>query len=73
MTYVKYNGLKCTLYKNYMLEGDGPLVKVVSAMDISKAYEMGFECVGYPTEVVKYLSDEEYNTLLECGRLPDEL
>ena len=29
------------------------------------AYRDGFECIGYPDEVVKYLTDDEYQRLLQ--------
>ena len=61
---VEYKGIKCTLYKSYMTEDDGPLVKIVDSKDIDKAYELGFECVGHPTEIVKYISEEEYNSYI---------
>ena len=57
---VNYSGIKCFLYKSYMAEEDGPLVKIVDSRDIDKAYDLGFECIGYPTELVKYISEEEY-------------
>ena len=43
-----------------MAENDGPLVKILNPMDVDKAYELGFECVGHPDEIVKYISEEEY-------------
>ncbi|MCR5292332.1 MAG: hypothetical protein K6E28_05540 [Eubacterium sp.] len=57
---VEYKGIKCALYKSYMAENDGPLVKILNPMDVDKAYELGFECVGHPDEIVKYISEEEY-------------
>jgi hypothetical protein len=48
-----------------MAEDDGSLVKILNPVDIDKAYELGFECIGYPDEVVKYLTDEEFKQLAE--------
>lgn len=56
---VVYKGLKCILYKTYMNDNDRPLVKILDPKDIDTAYSLGFECIGYPDEIVKYLSDEE--------------
>ena len=60
---VIYQGIKCTLHKTYMNDNDGPLVKVTDPKDLDAAYELGFECVGYPDEIVKYLSEEEFSEL----------
>ena len=57
--FVIYKGLKCILYKTYMNDNDRPLVKILDPKDIDTAYSLGFECTGYPDEIVKYLSDEE--------------
>ena len=59
---ILYKGIPCKLYDEYMGPGDGPLVMVKYPEDIEKAYEMGFECIGHPTEVVKYISEEEYES-----------
>ena len=48
-----------------MTENDGPLMKLVNSKDIDKAYALGFECVGHPTEIVKYISEDEYKLLLQ--------
>ena len=55
---VRYKGLKCILYETYMND-DRPLVKIISPKDIDAAYALGFECIGYPDEIVKYLTEEE--------------
>ena len=60
---VTYQGMKCTLHKTYTTDTDGPLVKITDPKDIDAAYALGFECVGYPDEIVKYLSKEEYAEL----------
>ena len=64
---VIYNGIRCKLFKEYMKEGDGPLVMVMKPEDLDKAYAMGFECIGFPNEVVKYLTDEEYEEISETN------
>ena len=48
-----------------MNDNDGPLVKVADPKDLDAAYALGFECVGYPDEVVKYLSEKEYADLVK--------
>lgn len=60
---VIYQGIPCILYYEYLKPGDGPLVKVKNSADLEKAYELGFECVGHPTEVVKYISKEEWEAI----------
>jgi hypothetical protein len=62
---INYEGVECILYKSYMTENDGPLVKLVNSKDIDNAYALGFECVGHPTEIVKYISEDEYKLLLQ--------
>jgi len=66
---VVYKGMKCRLYKSYISEDYGPLVMIVSSKDINKAYELGFECIGYPTEIAKIISENEYNILSTKGYL----
>ena len=44
------------------VERNESLVMVKNPEDIEKVYEMGFECIGHPTEVVKYISEEEYES-----------
>jgi hypothetical protein len=48
-----------------MAEDDGPLVRIINAKDIDRAYALGFKCVGYPDELVKYISEEEYKLLMQ--------
>lgn len=65
---VIYEGMKCTLIENYFCEGDGPYVKITDPQDIDKAYEKGFECMGHPTEIMKKISQDEYNVLVKGDR-----
>lgn len=65
---VTFEGMKCTLIENYFCEGDGPYVKIVELKDIDKAYEKGFECMGHPTEIMKKISQDEYNVLVKGDR-----
>ena len=55
---VIYRGLKCFLYETYMND-DRPLVKITDSKGIDAAYALGFECISYPDEIVKYLTEEE--------------
>ncbi|MBR1798101.1 MAG: EcsC family protein [Clostridiales bacterium] len=61
---VMYEGIQCKMYRSYINEDDGPLVMVASPRDLEKAYELGFIRIGHPNEVVKYISEEEYNKLI---------
>ena len=61
---VSYKGMECTLLESYMREGDGPWVMIINSSDINKAYENGFNCLGYPNEVAKRISMDEYNKLV---------
>jgi len=60
---VKYKGMTCKLLKYYISKGDGPYVMIINSYDIKKAYEMGFDCLGYPTEIAKKISIYEYHKL----------
>lgn len=60
---VIYNGMKCRLLEYYIQKDDGPYVMIVNPSDIEKAYGMGLECLGYPTEIAKKISKEEYEEL----------
>lgn len=64
---VIYKGMPCKLFRNYMRENDGPWVMIKFPSDIKKAYEMGFECLGYPDEIAKRITDDEYRRLLNRG------
>lgn len=61
---VIYKEIECTLFESYLADDSGPCVKIIHSEDIDKAYECGFECVGYPNEIVKYLTADEYECLL---------
>ena len=57
---VKYKGMECELFENYISDNDGPTVRICSFSDIEKAYSLGFKCFGYPNEICKRISEEEY-------------
>ena len=65
---VIYEGMKCTLIENFFCEGDGPYVKIIESKDIDRAYAKGFECMGHPTEIMKKISQDEYNVLIKGDR-----
>lgn len=58
---VLYEGMKCYLTKYK----DSHYVQIVEPKDKDKAYKNGFECMGYPTEIVKKITQEEYNNLIK--------
>ena len=58
-----YFGMKCKVFKSCITEDSEPLIMNTSSDDIEKAYDLGFTCIGYPTEVVKEISIEEYKSL----------
>lgn len=60
-----YLGMKCKVFKSYLTEDIRPLIMITSSDDIEKAYDLGFTCIGYPTEVVKEISIEEYKSLAQ--------
>ena len=62
---IRYCGIRCVVLKSYFLEKDGPLLRLVDPKDKQKAYALGFECVGYPDEIVKYITEEEYKKLTQ--------
>lgn len=64
---VTYKGMKCRLYDTYLAEDDGPLVKICNSKDIDKAYSLGFQGVGYPDEIVKKVTEDEYEVLCKKG------
>jgi len=43
-----------------VMNDDRPLVKITDPKDIDDAYALGFECIGYPDEIVRYLTEEEF-------------
>ena len=60
---VKYKGMVCELYEHYLTDGDGPYLKITSPDDLKKAHAEGFECMGYPDEVMKQITREEFEIL----------
>ncbi|WP_028508909.1 hypothetical protein [Ruminococcus sp. NK3A76] len=64
---VMYNGMECTLYDSYLGIDSGPVVRINSPQDTDKAYALGFECVGFPDELVKPVTAEEYEQLVMTG------
>ena len=62
---IRYRGIKCVVLKSYFSEKDDPLLRLVGPKDKQKAYALGFECVGYPDEIVKYITEEEYKKLTQ--------
>ncbi|MBP2619926.1 2-oxoglutarate:acceptor oxidoreductase [Streptococcus panodentis] len=65
---VKYKGMPC-----WLLEAEEPFparVQLISPDDLSKAIQEGFSCWGYPNEIMKEVSAEEYNCLACFGRFP---
>ncbi len=66
---VVYKGIECTLFESYFAGDSEPCVKIMHSNDIDKAYERGFDCPGYPDEIVKYLTADEYERLLSNGEL----
>lgn len=57
---VIYEGIPCRLLEYYMDKNDGPYVMIINASDKDIAYEKGFVCLGYPTEMAKKITKEEY-------------
>lgn len=57
---VKYKGIVCELYEHYFTDSDGPYLKVKFSSDLERAYELGFKCLGYPDEVMKEITREEF-------------
>ncbi|MBQ8296174.1 MAG: hypothetical protein IJX77_00145 [Ruminococcus sp.] len=56
-------GMKCRVFKSYIIGDSRPLIMITSSDDIEKAYSLGFTCIGYPTEIAKEISIEEYESL----------
>ena len=54
-----YHGILCEIIEDYLCPGDGPYLKIKSAEDIGKAYGLGFNCMGYPDEIMKRVNREE--------------
>lgn len=62
---IRYRGIECVVLKSYFSEKDGPVLRIANPKDKQKAYALGFECVGYPDEIVKYITEEEYKKLTQ--------
>lgn len=63
-----YKGMKCKLLRTYMGE-DCSLIMICNSYDLEKAYSMGFDCLGYPNEIAKKITEEEYNILITKGHI----
>ena len=57
---VIYKGMSC-----WLLELEEPFPD-----DLSKAMQEGFSCWGYPNEIMKEVSAEEYACLTRFGKFP---
>ena len=65
---VIYKGMSCWLLE---LEESFPArVQIISPDDLSKAMQEGFSCWGYPNEIMKGVSAEEYACLTRFGKFP---
>lgn len=65
---VIYKGMSCWLLE---LEESFPArVQIISPDDLSKAMQEGFGCWGYPNEIMKEVSTEEYACLTRFGKFP---
>ena len=65
---VIYKGMSCWLLE---LEESFPArVQITSPGDLSKAMQEGFNCWGYPNEIMKEVSDDEYACLTRFGKFP---
>ena len=65
---VIYKGMPC-----WLLELEEPFparVQLISPDDLSKAMQEGFSCWGYPNEIMKEVSTEEYACLTRFGKFP---
>ena len=62
---IRYRGIKCVVLKSYFSKKDGPLLRIANPKDKQKAYALGFKCIGYPNEIVKYITKEEYKKLTQ--------
>ncbi len=68
MNRIIYEDMICELIENYYKPGDGPYLKITSPADIDKAYSLGFTCMGYPNEVMKKLTREEFEKLKDMSK-----
>ena len=65
---VIYKGMSCWLLE---LEEPFPVrVQIISHDDLSKAMQEGFRSWGYPNEIMKEVSAEEYACLARFGKFP---
>ena len=62
---IRYYGIRCVVLRSYFSEKDGSLLRLVDPKDKQKAYALGFKCIGYPNEIVKYITKEEYKKLTQ--------
>lgn len=65
---VIYKGMSC-----WLLESEESLptrVQIISPDDLSKAMQEGFSCWGYPNEIMKEVSTEEFACLTRFGKFP---
>lgn len=65
---VKYRGMDCELYEHYFTDDDGPYLRITSPRDIEKAYKCGFECMGYPDEVMKEISRADFDAFKKTDK-----
>ena len=72
MDYVitEYHGIKCRVFTNYMTEDSEPMVMITSPEDLQKAHALGFTCIGYPNEVAKEITAEDYELLIRNKYIP---
>ena len=65
---VIYKGIPCTL-----LAAEDPFpirLQIFSPDSISRAFQEGFSCWGYPNEILKEVTPEELVCLQDFGRFP---
>ncbi len=65
---VIYKGIACEL-----LPAEGPFpirLQILSRDDLSRALQIGFSCWGYPTEIMKEVTPEEFECLQHFGQFP---
>lgn len=65
---VLYYGLPC-----YLIEAESPFpkrVQILCPKDLKKDENLGFFCWGFPSEVAKEITEEEYDCLCRFGRFP---
>ena len=65
---VIYKGMSCWLLESE--ETFPARVQITSPGDLSKAMQEGFNCGGYPNEIMKEVSDDEYACLTRFGKFP---